>query len=154
MPLPLFKNSYKIKGLEIRNEEVGCLDKPVLFAISSGQNLGESLIFHLKIGNYYFDCYLRKVNGTFCNLRCAGKKCPARHKLKVNEKYIIRIKDYFKLKDGRSRDKFDIDRTIPELRLLQNWCVVGTLIKQFYCQTLQPKIVEMDDASEDENNEE
>ena len=48
MPLPLFKNAYKVKGLEIRNENVGCLDKPVLFAISSGKVLGESLIFHLK----------------------------------------------------------------------------------------------------------
>ena len=48
MPLPLFKNAYKVKGLEIRNENVGCLDKPVLFAISSGKVLGESFIFHLK----------------------------------------------------------------------------------------------------------
>ena len=62
MPLPLFKNAYKVKGLEIRNENVGCLDKPILFAISSGKVLGESLIFHLKIGNHYFDCHLLKVN--------------------------------------------------------------------------------------------
>ena len=48
MPLPLFKNAYKVKGLEIRNENVGCLDKPILFAISSGKVIGESLIFHLK----------------------------------------------------------------------------------------------------------
>ena len=130
MPLPLFKNAYKVKGLEIRNENVGCLDKPVLFAISSGKVLGESLIFHLKIGNHYFDCHLRRVNATFCNLYCATKNCPARHKLKVNEKYIIRIKDYFKLKNGRSRHY--------AFRL-------GSVEK--------PKIVEMDDASEDENNE-
>ena len=46
------QKGYKVKGLEIRNVKIGTLNKPHLFAISSGKASGLSLIFHFKIGQF------------------------------------------------------------------------------------------------------
>ena len=86
------KNGYKVKGLEIRNEKVGTLNKPHLFAISSGQRNEKSLIFHFKIGNEYHNCILKRVNG-----RCSLTKMSLSRLLllKLSCSIMIKITAFF-----------------------------------------------------------
>ena len=100
MPLPLFK--YTVPGLLIRNDDVGCLDKPHLFAISSGKFNQKSLIFHFKIGNKYYDCEIHRINKSFCNMWCVEKSCKARHKLKVDPRFIKCYEKFYQMENGSS----------------------------------------------------
>ena len=111
-------------SLLIRNENVGTLNKPELFAISSGNRSGQSLIFHFKIGSDYHNCILKRVNGSSCNFHCVDTSCKARHKGKVNPSLVTCIENFHVMKNGRTRHKYDVDRSNPAIRELKNWTML------------------------------
>ena len=114
--MPNIHSKYQVPGLEVRLENIGTKNKPFLYAITSGQQNGKTLIFHVKIGETFHELFLDKVNASNCNFSCSIKGCPAKHKMKLDPKFIKFYPNFYKLKDGKTRDKYDIDREDPELR--------------------------------------
>ena len=82
---------YIIKNTEVRLQNIGTLQEPHLYAITSGQNNHASLLFHCKIENDFHTMWINKVNKTSCNMGCVEKGCKAKHKFCVDEKFVKTI---------------------------------------------------------------
>ena len=63
---------YKITEdvLAGRQEKRGTWSKPYLYKITPGQNNGKSLIFHLQIGENFYQVGINKVGKTFVYFDC------------------------------------------------------------------------------------
>ena len=62
---------YRIIGQEIANIEIGTIQKPKFYKITSGQRQKNSLLFHAKIGQDYFVYKLNTINRKSGTLKCA-----------------------------------------------------------------------------------
>ena len=62
--MPNILSKYKVPGLEIRQENIGTKNKPFLYAITSGNQNGKSLIFHVKIIDKFHELLLVKINAS------------------------------------------------------------------------------------------
>ena len=104
-----------------KTELGGTHEKPKLLAITSGQRSGDSFVFHFKIGIFYQQMHINKVNknGTV-NLNCISVYCKATAKLLIDRKFIKTLLNFYKRTDGRFRLKFTLDFTDGELRNSQN----------------------------------
>ena len=111
---------YDIQNKDIRNKEIGNLECPFLLAISPGQRNFKSLIFHIKIGFDYYQCHKNTVNKCTINIKCANKKCPARHKLSVKSEFIIVTRI-------NNRNVYSINISELKLRDIENWTVLKHL---------------------------
>ena len=69
---------YTIKNVENQNLEIGTLQKPHFFHVTSGQTDTKSLLFHAQIKKGYYMYLIRQVNSTFLNLWCKHRNCKAK----------------------------------------------------------------------------
>ena len=108
-----------------KTEPGGTHEKPKLLAITSGERTGDSLVFHFKIGTFYQQMHINKVNknGTV-NLKCISVYCKATAKLRVDIRFLKIFPNFHKRTDGRFRSKFSLDYSDGALRNLQNWEVI------------------------------
>ena len=73
-------SGYKIPGRNVKNKEVGTLEKPYLVAITSGERSGKPLCFHVKIGRDYHKLRVHDVGSKYAYLSCGELSCNGRHK--------------------------------------------------------------------------
>ena len=57
--MPNILSKYVVPGLEYRLEEVGADKNPFLVARTAGAQNGKTLIIHFKIGDKYYEYFLR-----------------------------------------------------------------------------------------------
>ena len=57
-------------------------EEPFLFHISRGPQKS-SLIFHIKIGIFFYELRLDRVFQTSCSFKCTNKSCKARSKMQL-----------------------------------------------------------------------
>ena len=114
---------YIIKNTEVRLQNIGTLQEPHLYAITSGQNNHASLLFHCKIENDFHTMWINKVNKTSCNMGCVEKGCKAKHKFCVDEKFVKTIIGGLERGNGKKRDKYYLDYSDPMRRDVTNWTV-------------------------------
>ena len=70
--------SYTIPNLENQGKNVGTINLPYLYQITSGQQQGKSLIFHFQIGKKYFRYHLKNLSSEKLNLACKDRSCQAK----------------------------------------------------------------------------
>ena len=112
-----FLMPHQIQNREVQHKNLGHLECPYLFAITSGQRNLASLIFHIKIGSKFHQCHIRKVNKNSVNIRCCDRRCRSHHNLKMNPKFLLSRRD-------PGRTNYNIDYSNLELRNLENWVVI------------------------------
>ena len=72
-----------------KNRTEGTNEKPLLIGITSGNKTSQSIVFHFKIGNYYHDMTIKKVNSKTVNLICRDTYCKATCKLAIDPKFKL-----------------------------------------------------------------
>ena len=117
-------SKYKIKGWNIKERYIGTIESPHLYYISPGKYNDSSLIFFVKIFNIFHELHLVKVNRTSCNFECVHKSCTATHKMRISPNLIIATPGAYKMNNGKSRTKYDIDRTDDRVKDIANWTVI------------------------------
>ena len=125
---------FTINNINARDDKLGELILPHLYAISSGQRNRASLNFHLKIGDFFCYVTINKVNKKSVTMICFDKKCKATHKFSLHENLVKIEKNAIKNKD-KFRDKFFIDFADMALRNLENWTVLEHNSKPHTCET-------------------
>ena len=71
--------------------ETGSVERPWLFRVTHGQFLGRSIIFHVKIGNEYFEYWLFrqfKSNKSISSTRCSKNTHGCKHTGRIQFKKI------------------------------------------------------------------
>jgi hypothetical protein len=83
-----------------KTEPGGTHEKPKLLAITSRERTGDSLVFHFKIGIYYQQMHINKVNknGTV-NLKFISVYCKATAKLGIDLKFLKIFPNFHKRTD-------------------------------------------------------
>ena len=114
---------YIIKHLEVRLTDFGTLQEPHLYHIASGQRNNASLLFHVKIAAVFHTLSIAKVNKKSINMECVDEGWRAHHKFQIDEKFVKCAADFYKCKSGKTRPKFYLDFSDPELRDVTNWTV-------------------------------
>ena len=68
---------YKIPEdiLACRQEKRGTWSKPYLYKITPGQKNGKSLIFHMQVGENFYQVDINKVGKTFVYFDCKTLGC-------------------------------------------------------------------------------
>ena len=86
---------YEPNGRDIEEINIGENNKPHLFDITGGEREG-GLSFHFKLGDKFFEAEIADILSNAVILRCKKRqllKCLARHKLKIDPKFIVREKN-------------------------------------------------------------
>ena len=73
---------YTIPNLENQGKNVGTINLPYLYQITSGQRHAKSLIFHFQIEKKYFRYHLKNLSSEKLNLACKDRSCQAKALLK------------------------------------------------------------------------
>ena len=120
---------YQVRNYFVELNNHGSETEPYLYAISGGQRNNISLIFHIKIENVFHELWLVMVNKTSCNFKCVYPGCTATHRMRIADTYIIAQRGAIKMKNGRFRTKYDIDRSDPNIRNIDNWTVIHHVSK-------------------------
>ncbi len=126
-------NPFQIYGRDIKKRNVSTTEKPHLYAITSGQRnagTGGSLIFHVKIGDTYHQLNWCKTHKNSVAVKCTGsrstaKVCKARHKFKVDPRFVHTKVGGVNLKNGKKRDSFHLDFADPQIRKVEHWQVLS-----------------------------
>ena len=80
----------------------GTDEMPFLFNISRGQRKG-TIIFHIKIGIYFYELRLERVFQTSCSFKCIDKSCKARSKMQLVDTDLISTKVQIR-KNGKQKN--------------------------------------------------
>ena len=110
---------FDLKQVDIQNKVLGSFDAPHLYHISSGKRSGKSLVFHIKIKDKYYELHIKHTYAKFSTLSCATRGCKATHRFSVVKELLNRDK-----RDSRNYVIFQIDRTNPDARNINNWTVI------------------------------
>ena len=81
-------------NFENRDKLDGTYDKPILINITSGERAGESLIFHFKIKENYYQYRMNKVNNGSVTLICAHRYCKCSAKLRLDSQFPTKIRSF------------------------------------------------------------
>ena len=114
---------YNIKNLENQRLEVGTVQQPFFYHITTGQRVKESLIFHAQIQRSYHRYTIRQTNAETLNLSCINRKCPAKALVKVpKELGLISVKgEKTKGKCGKTQKTYQLNFSDPRARVLENY---------------------------------
>ena len=86
---------YKIKNLENQRQNIGTIESPHFFHITTGKRCKKSLLFHAQIEQSCHTYQIKSVGSETLILRCVKRDCPARALAKVpKENGLITIKVY------------------------------------------------------------
>ena len=107
---------------ENKNLIAGTDELPFLFNISRGQRKG-SLVFHIKIGIFFYELCLERVFQTSCSFKCKDKYCKARSKMQLLDTNLITTRVQTR-KDGKKKNLYFVDRENPKLFDIKNWRVI------------------------------
>ena len=125
---------FTINNLNARDDKLGELQLPHLYAISSGQRNHSTLNLHIKIEEHFSYVTINKVNKNSITTVCAAKNCKTTHKFKLDKKLIKIEKNA--IKNGEKfRDKFFVDFGDLSLRNLENWTVLKYDSKPHTCES-------------------
>ena len=83
---------YQIKNLENQRKNVGTIQEPFFYHITTGERARKSLIFHAQIGSSYHQYTIRTTNAESLNLWCINRKCHAKALVKVPKELGLKIK--------------------------------------------------------------
>ena len=70
--------TYTIPNLENQGKNIGTINHPYFYQITSGQQHGKSLIYHAQIGKKYFRYHLKNLSSEKLNLACKDRSCHAK----------------------------------------------------------------------------
>ena len=107
---------------EHKNLVAGTDEMPFLFNISRGQRKG-SLIFHIKIGIYFYELRLMRVFQSSCSFKCIDKSCKAKSKMVLLDTDLISTKVQIR-NNGKQKNLYFVDRENPKLLDVKNWRVI------------------------------
>ena len=107
---------------EHKNLVAGTDEMPFLFNISRGQRKG-SLIFHIKIGIYFYELRLMRVFQSSCSFKCVDKSCKAKSKMVLLDTDLISTKVQIR-NNGKQKNLYFVDRENPKLLDVKNWRVI------------------------------
>ena len=93
---------------EHKNLVAGTDEMPFLFNISRGQRKG-SLIFHIKIGIYFYELRLMRVFQSSCSFKCVDKSCKAKSKMVLLDTDLISTKVEIR-NNGKQKNLYFVDR--------------------------------------------
>ena len=103
----------------------GTDEEPFLFHISRGPQKG-SLIFHIKIGIFFYELRLDRVFQTSCSFKCTNKSCKARSKMQLLAPELISTKVQTRT-NGSRKNMYSVDRQEPKLLDVKNWKVIADI---------------------------
>ena len=86
---------YRILGTEIANLEIGSINNPKFFKITSGQRDKKSLLFHCKIGQNYYVYKIATINRKTVTLKCKVDGCYAKAYVKIQPDLVIEVANGF-----------------------------------------------------------
>ena len=114
---------YQIKNLENQRQEVGTVQQPFFYHITTGERAKQSLIFHAQIQRSYHRYTIRQTNAETLNLACINRKCPAKALAKVpKELGLISVKgERSGGKNGKSQKSYQFNFADPRARVLSNY---------------------------------
>jgi hypothetical protein len=102
-----------------KNLVAGTDGYPFLFHISRGGREG-TLVFHVKIGIYFYELRLDRVFQTSCLFKCKNLSCKARAKMQLLAPELISSKVQTR-KTGSRKNLYFVNRQDPKLLDVNNW---------------------------------
>ena len=142
---------YNIPNLENQGKEVGTINQPFFYQITSGQKHGKSLIYHAQIRKRYYRYTFKSCSSENLHLGCKDRSCKAVAfcKIPISSCLIVEkptkrsngkrlVKQYtLKFDDPRLRDFDNSTNFVESLNfVLKKFVPRGTVSFKKACETI------------------
>ena len=101
--------------------EIGSINNPKFFKITSGQRDKSSLLYHCKIGKNHYVYKITSINRKTVTLKCKVNGCHAKAYVKIQPDLVIEVADGKKRPNGKTRKAFKVDYSDPRMRKLESY---------------------------------
>ena len=127
---------YNIPNLENQGKEVGTINQPFVYQITSGQKHGKSLIYHAQIRKRYYRYTFKSCSSENLHLGCKNRSCKAVAFCKIPTSSCLIVEKPTKRSNGKRLVKqYTLKFDDPRLRDLSEYIFLPKNSPEHTCTT-------------------